>query len=124
MQALGIIIKYVCENHMIHAVNCGENYVPYSRVNNTPNAFDVKLFKNPDAFSPQETESLAEIFKGIMSRTNLIDIGTIATMSRTNLIDIGTIATAEYHIPDSVIRESLANDPVVNLWLTPVDDRY
>jgi hypothetical protein len=61
MQSLGTLIRYVCENHMIHAINCGENYVPYSRVENTADTFDVKIFRNPDAFSPQETELLLGI---------------------------------------------------------------
>jgi hypothetical protein len=73
IQGLEFLIRYVCENHMIHAINCGENYVPYSRVKNAPHECDVNFLRKPDAFSTQQTDLILGIFKEIMGRKEMMD---------------------------------------------------
>lgn len=38
MGELEIIVRYVCENHMIYAVNCGENYIPCEQGKSKPSS--------------------------------------------------------------------------------------
>jgi hypothetical protein len=105
MQILEKSIKYVCENHMIHATNCGENYIPCNRVKDTPDTFDVIFLGDTKIFTQHETKSLQGIFNKIVGQMNLMNVG--------------TIVSAEYHISEAVIRVLIMSDSVVNIWLSP-----
>lgn len=94
---LGIIISFICDNHLTYAANCGETYLPVVRKSKEVGVRMVTLNWNDDIEA-----KLKEIFNKILPYMN------------TNELNLDTVFKSE----NPLIIESLAKNVVTNIWLS------
>ena len=73
------LIRIVCDNHLTHAINCGEYYLPFKKENN-------KIMSNfsPDIFTSEFSENdFNEMFKMILAEMNT-QYPPLVILSKTN----------------------------------------
>ena len=70
------IVTYICSNHKIHAINCGEDYLPFNieefvrRRNETPLLIPVYFFTTKEQFNETETLLINKIFDKVLKKIN------------------------------------------------------
>jgi hypothetical protein len=99
---LSEIISYTVQNHLMHAKNCGEGYLPVMELNEDSFSFWFPQMQ----LTPDEIETMTSIKEKISPNIHII---------RTNLLPI-TIA-------DAKIKKSIIEDTVTNVWIT-MDPQY
>jgi len=94
---LGIIVSFICENHLTYAANCGETYLPVVRKNKEVGVRMVTLNWNDGVEA-----KLKEIFSKVLPYMNI------------NELNLDTVFKSK----NPLIIESLAKNVVTNIWLS------
>ncbi len=99
---LSEIISYTVQNHLMHAKNCGEGYLPVMELNEDSFSFWFPQMQ----LTPHEIEIMTSIKEKIFPNIHVIRINLHPT----------TIA-------DGKIKKSIIEDTVTNVWIT-MDPQY
>ncbi|MGB8934347.1 MAG: hypothetical protein WCC17_04480 [Candidatus Nitrosopolaris sp.] len=103
---LSEIISYTVQNHLTHAKNCGEGYLPMMELNE--DTFSLWFPQQAvEQLTPHEIETMTSIKEKISPNIHII---------RINLLPTTIVA-------DAKITKSIIEDTVTNVWIT-MDPQY